>query len=341
MNDSSVAARSVVVTGATSGLGRAAAACLAAEPVVTVVVAARDAERGARAAKESGAIFLPLDLASLDSIRAFPAALDGAGLPPLHAVVANAGIQHGDRRHTTADGFEATFGTNHLGHFLLVRLLLDRIADDGRVVIVSSGTHKPQWRHRLGFPAPQWTDARALATPDAPAPAHGEPAGRGRGRNAGQVAYSTSKLANAMTMVELSRRIETLRPGARIAVHALDPGLMPATGLARDYPPLARRLYGRLAPLLAALVPGATTTERSGAQLARMALDPSFAAPPTGPRNGRYVELTRDGEPSPQARDPRLGAALWRDSEALVELGRTEHRRSPAAEQQQTGGPAA
>ncbi|MDW5596777.1 SDR family NAD(P)-dependent oxidoreductase [Conexibacter stalactiti] len=315
MNDSSVVERTVVVTGATSGLGRAAAAQLVREPGVTVVVAARDAARGERAAAEltraaaaraSGrAIPLPLDLASLDSVRAFPAALDGARLPPLHALVANAGIQYTDRRHTTADGFEATFATNHLGHFLLIRLLLDRLAVDGRVVLVSSRTHKPQRLRNGGFPPPRWADARTLATP---------------GEGSGQVAYSTSKLANAMTALELTRRIETLRPGAHIAVHALDPGLMPVTGLARDYPPLAQRLYLRAAPLLSALIPGATTAERSGAQLARMTLDPSFAAPPQGPRNGRYVELTRDGEPSAQARDPRLAAELWRDSEALVGL---------------------
>lgn len=305
MNDSSVVERTVVVTGATSGLGRAAAAHLVAEPGVTVVVAARDAERGARTADELGAISLPLDLASLASVRAFPAALDGAGVPPLHALVANAGIQYTDRRHTSADGFEATFATNHLGHFLLIRLLLDRLADDGRVVIVSSRTHKPQRLRNGGFPPPRWADARTLATP---------------GEGSGQVAYSTSKLANAMTALELSRRIETLRPDARIAVHALDPGLIPSTGLTRDYPPLAQRFYLRAAPLLAALIPGATTAERSGAQLALMTLDPSFAAPPAGPRNGRYVELTRDGEPSQQARDAQLAADLWRDSEALVGL---------------------
>lgn len=257
-------------------------------------------------------------------MRAFPAALGAAGLPPLHALVANAGIQYGDRSHASADGFEATFATNHLGHFLLIRLLLDRLADDGRVVIVSSGTHKPQWRNRLGFPAPQWADARMLATPD-PAAAGDSHASRrdgaatrsrSRGRRAGQVAYSTSKLANAITALELSRRVETLRPGARIAVHALDPGLMPATGLSRDYPPLARRVYARATPLLTALVPGATTAAASGAQLARIALDPAYAAPP----NGRYVELTRDGEASALARDPAAGAALWRESEQLVGL---------------------
>lgn len=326
MNESSVAERTVVITGATSGLGRAAASELLRTPGVTVVVAARDAQRGARAAEELGAaahaagaepraVALPLDLASLASVRAFPDALDAAGLPPLHAVAANAGIQFGDRAHATADGFEATFATNHLGHFLLIRLLLDRLADDGRVVIVSSGTHKPQWRHRLGFPPPQWADARTLAKPDRD-DAGQDSAPRRRGRTAGQVAYSTSKLANAMTAIELSRRVETLRPGARIAVHALDPGLMPATALSRDYPPRARRAYLRAAPLLTALVPGATTAEASGAQLARMLLDPAYAAPP----NGRYVELTRDGDASALARDPAAGAALWRESEQLVGL---------------------
>lgn len=307
MNDFSVAERTVVVTGATSGLGRVAAARMLRTPGITVVVAARDAERGERAARELGrAISLPLDLASLDSVRAFPAALDAARLPPLHALVANAGIQFTDRAHTSADGFEATFATNHLGHFLLTRLLLDRLADDGRVVVVSSGTHKPQRLRNGGYPPPRWADARTLATPD--------PGG------SGQVAYATSKLANVMTALELSRRIDELRPGARIAVHAFDPGLMPATGLARDYPPRVRRIYARAAPLLTALIPGATTPERSGEQLARMTLDPAFAAPPAGSKNGRYVELTRDGTPSVQARDEAAAAALWRDSEALVGL---------------------
>ncbi|MBJ7328526.1 MAG: SDR family NAD(P)-dependent oxidoreductase [Solirubrobacteraceae bacterium] len=289
MNDPSVPERSVVITGATSGLGLACARVLAREPGWSVVVAAR---RPDAVAAELQATPVPLDLADLASVRAFPAALTAAGLPPLGAIVANAGIQYRDRRHTTADGFEAAFGTNHLGHFLLLRVLLDQLADGGRVVIVASGTHKAQRIRNGGFPPPRWDDPRVLATP---------------GDGNGQVAYATSKLANVMTMLELARRASD-----RITVLGFDPGLMPATGLDRDYPAALQRIYARVTPLLTRL-PGITTPEASGETLARMATSPEYAAP-----TGRYVELTRDGEPSKTARDPELARELWEASEELT-----------------------
>lgn len=297
MNYLSVEQRTVVVTGATSGLGRATARLLAGDPSLTVVVAARDAARGMAAAEAIGAVALPLDLADLASVRAFPAVLGDAGLPPLHAVVANAGIQYRDRRHTSADGLEATFATNHLGHHALLRGLLPRLRDDGRIVIVASGTHKARRVRNFGFPPPRWDDPRALARP---------------GAGSGQVAYATSKLANVMTVYELRRRLAELRPGSAIAVHGFDPGLMPDTALSRAYPGPMRRAYLALAPALARL-PGATTAPASAAQLARMVRDPEFAGP-----GGRYVELDHDGEPSPQARDAALAAELWDVSEELV-----------------------
>lgn len=240
---------------------------------------------------------LRLDLADLSSIREFAEAFTAAGLPPLAGVVANAGIQYRDRRHTTADGFEATFGTNHLGHFLLLRLLLPQLTDDGRIVIVASGTHKAQRIRNGGFPPPQWEDPRVLARPT---------------DGSGQVAYATSKLANVMTVLELSRRLASLRPGSRIAVHGFDPGLMPDTALDRNYSARAQRVYARITPLLVRL-PGATTAAASGAQLAAMVTDPAYAGP-----GSRYVELDRDGEPSATARDPALAAELWAVSEELT-----------------------
>jgi len=298
-----------VITGGTSGLGRACAAALAGAPGWTVAVTARDAARGSatveglrRDAPDGAAevAVLPLDLADLASVRAFPARLAAAGLPPLHAVVANAGLQHRDRRHVTADGFEATFGVNHLGHFLLLRLLLPALAPGGRVVIVASGTHRARRVRNGGFPPPRWEDPRALAVP---------------GEGSGQVAYATSKLANVLTMLELDRRVEALRPGAGIAVHGFDPGLMPETALDRDYPPAAQRVYGVLAPALAALVPGATTPARAARRLAGMVTDPAWGRP-----GGRYLEVVREGAPSAAARDPVRARELWEVSEELVGL---------------------
>lgn len=297
MNDFNVRERTVVVTGATAGLGRATAARLAATPGWTVVVAGRDEQRTAEAAGAVGGTPLALDLADLASIRAFPGALDATGLPPLGAVVANAGAQFSDRRHTTADGCEATFGTNHLGHHLLLRLLLPRLDADGRVIVVTSGTHRARRIRNFGFPPPRWDDPRRLAEP---------------GPGSGQVAYATSKLANVMTVLELRERLVELRPGSAIAVHGFDPGLMPDTDLARDYPARARRVYARAAPLIARL-PGATTAAASARQLARMVTDADFAGP-----GGRYIELDRDGTPSAQARDRARAAELWDVSCALV-----------------------
>lgn len=298
-----------MITGGTSGLGRACAAVLAGAPGWTVAVTARDPARGAatvealRREAAGGApnvTALPLDLADLASVRGFPARLAAAGLPPLHAVVANAGRQHRDRRHVTADGFEATFGVNHLGHFLLLRLLLPALERGGRVVIVASGTHKARRVRNAGFPPPRWEAPRALAAP---------------GDGSGQVAYATSKLANVLTMLELDRRMEALRPGAGIAVHGFDPGLMPGTGLDRDYPPAAQRVYGVLAPAIAALVPGATTPARAARRLAGMVADPVWGTP-----GGRYLEVVREGVPSAAARDPARARELWQVSEELVGL---------------------
>lgn len=298
-----------MITGGTSGLGRACAAVLAGVPGWTVAVTARDPERGAatvEALRREGAggagdvTALPLDLADLASVRGFPARLAAAGLPPLHAVVANAGLQHRDRRHVTADGFEATFGVNHLGHFLLLRLLLPALEPRGRVVIVASGTHKARRVRNAGFPPPRWEAPRALAVP---------------GDGSGQVAYATSKLANVLTMLELDRRIDALRPGAGIAVHGFDPGLMPGTGLDRDYPPTAQRVYGVLAPAIAALVPGATTPVRAARRLAGMVTDSAWGSP-----GGRYLEVVREGAPSAAARDPARARELWEVSEELVGL---------------------
>ncbi len=298
---------SVLVTGGSSGLGLAASAELAAAGH-HVILGSRSVRRGEAAAdgirrRIPGARVevLPLDLASLDSVRSAARALEqDGGRPPLRALVCNAGIQVVDGVQRSADGHELTFATNHLGHFLLIGLLLDRLVEPARIVLVSSGTHYGPPRS-LGFPAPIKADARALADPDA-ALLDASP-------RSGRVRYATSKLANIHTTYELARRLA----GRRITVNAFDPGLMPETGLARDYPPRIRRLYERLTPLLVRAVPGARSVARSAGDLAWL-----VTAPEPAEVTGRYFSGRRPRKTSKESYDRERAAALWRDSEELV-----------------------
>ncbi|MFJ8957820.1 oxidoreductase [Lentzea sp. NPDC102401] len=189
--------RTVVITGANSGIGRAAARTLAAKGA-RVVLAVRDLTKGrAAAATMAGHVETrQLDLADLASIHAFADGLDG----PVDVLINNAGVMVPPFART-ADGFELQFGTNHLGHFALTNLLLPRIRD--RVVTVSSNGHKVgsiefddlNWEHR---------PYRAMS------------------------AYAQSKLANLLFTSELQRRLA--EAGSSVISTAAHPG-MAATNL--------------------------------------------------------------------------------------------------------------
>ena len=125
--------RTYIVTGGNAGLGYQCARFLSANPDNLVLVACRDRSRGEQAAKTlrqaGGAIkVLPLDLASLGSVRRFAREFRQAALPPLAGIVCNAGVQSIAAPTKTVDGYETTFGVNHLAHYLLTRLLLSGAA---------------------------------------------------------------------------------------------------------------------------------------------------------------------------------------------------------------------
>jgi NAD(P)-dependent dehydrogenase (short-subunit alcohol dehydrogenase family) len=183
--------RTVIVTGANSGIGRAAAKALAAKGA-RVVLAVRNTDKGhAAAAQMTGTTEVRrLDLASLDSIREFAAGWDGE----IDLLINNAGIMIPPKS-LTADGFELQFGTNHLGHFALTNLLLGHVT--GRVVTVSSSAHRfgaidfddLQWERR---PYKAWR------------------------------AYGQSKLANLLFTAELQRKL--IEVGSSIKATAAHPG---------------------------------------------------------------------------------------------------------------------
>jgi NAD(P)-dependent dehydrogenase (short-subunit alcohol dehydrogenase family) len=183
--------RTVILTGANSGIGKAAAAALAAHNA-RVVLAVRDTDKGQVAAAEMpGATEVRrLDLASLDSVRAFAADWTGE----IDLLINNAGIMVPPYS-KTADGFEMQFGTNHLGHFALTNLLLEHVT--GRVVTVSSTGHR---FGTIDFDDLNWERKPYRAWR----------------------AYGQSKLANLLFTAELQRRLTGL--GSTVRATAAHPG---------------------------------------------------------------------------------------------------------------------
>ncbi|HEY5784611.1 MAG TPA: oxidoreductase [Microlunatus sp.] len=184
--------RTVIVTGATSGVGRATAVALVGAGA-RVVLAVRNEAKGEAVAADLRQVspaarteVRTLDLADLTSVRAFAA----GWTDPVDILINNAGVM-ATRRTATVDGFELQLGTNHLGHFLLTTLLLPALTD--RVVTVASDAHR--WAH-LDLADLQWERRRYRAFG----------------------AYGQSKLANLLFTLELDRRLRSSGRRA-IAVH--------------------------------------------------------------------------------------------------------------------------
>jgi NAD(P)-dependent dehydrogenase (short-subunit alcohol dehydrogenase family) len=291
--------RTAIITGATSGLGlECARALLHSDPSWHVVLAVRDTGRGADAVSQlrepQRCTVMQMDLASLASVRAFIDDFGAVALPPLHAIVCNAGVQVVSGTEWTEDGIEMTFGVNHLGHFALVQGLLDTLAHPARILVVSSGTHDPS-KH-TGMPDPLYTSAADLAHPRAE-----QSADDGRRR------YTTSKLCNVLFTYELDRR-----RGEGVTVNAFDPGLMPGSGLARDYPPLQRLAWRYLLPALRVL-PNVRSTRTAGRYLAALVNDARFHGV-----SGQYFEGPRPIKSSADSYDRDKAFDLWETSERLL-----------------------
>lgn len=226
--------KTCLVTGATHGIGLVTARALAAAGA-TVLVHGRDGELGravaadiARTSGNPAVRFVRADFMHLDEVRELAEQL--ARLPRLDVLINNAGIIDRARR-CTAEGYDATFGVNHLAPFLLTNLLLEKLAGSApaRVVVVASEAHR---RARLEF-------------------------GDLMNARVGYLrAYARSKLANLLFARALARRL----PGSAVTVNALHPGVV-ATQLFRGFPPLARALLATAArPFMRSPARGARTS---------------------------------------------------------------------------------
>jgi len=291
----------IVMTGATSGIGLEAAKAIIAMPGVSLIIGVRR-PGNLPAALQGRVTALRLDLADLASVDHFAGEVSALG--PIDVFIGNAGIQL-NAPNRSVQGFELTFATNHLAHYLLIRRLVDQLTPSGRIILTSSGTHDPA--QATGIPGPNHADAQRLAHPDQ------DPALDRQAGLAGRRAYSTSKLCNLMTIRELARR-RSDRP--ELTILAFDPGFVPGTGLARSYGALINWLFRNILPLVIH-GPHVSNARRSGQTLAALATDPVYAG-----GRGVYWSMEKghaiDRQPSTLARDAAACAALWDDSAALV-----------------------
>lgn len=276
----------VIVTGANSGIGYETAQALARKGA-SVVMACRNLEKANAAASEIAlgdpdAVLdiIQLDLADLDSVRSFADTFKSR-YAQLDLLINNAGVMVPPFTRT-ADGFELQFGANHLGHFALTGLLLERLLEtpQARIINVSSGAH------RMGSGTIDFDNLNAE-----------------KGYSA-SAAYAQSKLANLLFTLELNRRLEAL--GSDVIAASAHPGWT-VTGLQRGFMHTISRIFGQqpeigaLPTLLAATDPGVQRDDYYG---------------PDGFMEMRGYPIKVGS--SAAARDSQLARRLWDVSEELT-----------------------
>ncbi|RYP18848.1 hypothetical protein DL767_009750 [Monosporascus sp. MG133] len=295
----------VLITGGTANLGYYTALRIAKEhPEYLIVLASRsDKDHAADSINKTlgreSAVFRPLDLADLDSVRLFAEKWVSNKHPPLKVLLLNAGLQFPAEMHKNAAGIEKTFAINHLGHAYLFHLLCPQLADHARIVITSSGTHDPA--QKTGLPDAYYNTAEELAYPP-PASAK-NPKGRQR--------YATSKLCNVLWTYALARRLRERIPERHITINAFDPGLMPGSGLAREASAVERFLWNKILPcvipvLRVAISHNIYKPEESAANLARLAVGADVEG-----TSGEYFEGPKAIPSSTDSYDERKQEDLW------------------------------
>lgn len=233
--------RSAIVTGGTNNLGYCAALEIARQhrDWLVVVCSRSDRERAAEkintALKQNNTVFMALDLNDTKKVRSFADEWISKNHPPIQALLLNAALQFPHEMILNSENIESTFAISHVGHALLFHLLCPRLAPNARVVVTASGVHDPL--QKSGFPDATYTSGEDLAHPP---PAMANRPGTGH--------YTNTKLANIMWVYALSKRLNERVPDRGIKVNAFDPGLMPGSGLAREYKGFMRFAWFKIFP---------------------------------------------------------------------------------------------
>lgn len=273
-----------LVTGATSGIGKATAQALA-QMGATVVMVGRNATKTTQLVEEIRAASgnpnvdsLLADLSSQQDIRRLAAEF-WTQYSHLHVLLNNAGATFTTRQ-LSVDGIEMTFALNHLAYFLLTNLLLDilKASAPARIINVSSDAHSGG---KIDFDNLQ-----------------GERSYSGFGP------YGNSKLANILFTTELARRLQ----GTGVTVNALHPGLT-STGFGRNNPGLLMKIMGAVIPLIA------RSPEKGAETSIYLASSPEVQS-----ITGKYFVKRKVTQPAPQAADQAVARKLWDASAEMAHL---------------------
>jgi len=293
--------KTFIITGGNSGLGYQCAKNIALQSNENVlIIASRNHEKSASAVQQlivetgnSNIHAMALDLSSLQSVRDFAKEFSEQNFPVLCGIVCNA-ISGGD---ATKDGFDMTFGTGHLGHFLLVNLLLKNMKS-GRIIFVSSDQHNPPpFIAKLHY-----SDALEFAFPN---------------RKNHNVMYSFTKLCNIYCAYELSEKLKT-KTDKKIMVNAFNPGFMADTGLAKPKNTVEKMLKN-IAPLIAGLLGTRSSAKVSGKLLAEYMLNAKYEG-----INGKYFDRNKEAPSSELSYNKANAVNLWKRSIELTQMQQDE-----------------
>lgn len=268
----------ILLTGCNSGIGFETMRVLT-ERGAAVLGAARSLEKAEKAGAKVNGETIPVvcELSEPESVFAAAESVKAMG-EKLDVIVCNAGIMALPKLNQQ-HGYELQFFTNHIGHFILVTELLDLLADDGRVVMVSSEAHRQAPKEGIQF------DNLS-----------------GEKGYTSWIAYGQSKLANILFAKELARRLE----GTDKVANALHPGVI-NTNLARHMNSIVDVAMSAISPIALKSIPQGAATQTYLA-----------AHPDAAKVSGEYFSHCNPARPTSKARDAALATKLWEKSEEIV-----------------------
>jgi NAD(P)-dependent dehydrogenase (short-subunit alcohol dehydrogenase family) len=308
----------ILITGGHSGIGIECSRLLASTYNYNLILAGRSPEKMETFATELRNSYgikvkiLKMDTSSMASVKSAVnecrSMLDKGDIDSLQAIICNAGIRLNGKVSYTEDGYEKTFATNYLGHVLLVELLIDRVAENGRVVFTASGTHDPDTADGKIMGIAAQYSAIELANTGKNST---KPISMGK-------MYATSKLDIILYAYELGRRLK--KAGVPISSIAYDPGATSGTGFLRNMPKFLQWLAGTSLMHWVMKRNGITMGDMifSGKSLARVAVDSTYAN-----SSGKYFQSNDkkliERQSSKLSYDEQRAIKLWDDTKILIQ----------------------